>query len=57
MPDEDYEVSVYDLDRPRVGYVLIINNLHDDQPATRNDVTRLENVFEKVKNPCTNTKL
>ena len=57
MPDEDYEVSVYDLDRPRAGYVLIINNLHDDQLATRNDVKRLENVFKKVRNPCTNTKL
>ena len=43
--------NMYDLDRPQIGYAVIINNLHLEQPATRNDVASLENVLRKVKNP------
>ena len=32
-----------------MGYALIINNLHDEQKATRNDVTKLETMFQKIK--------
>jgi hypothetical protein len=51
MANEDYEVSAYDLDRPRIGYVLIINNLHTEQKATQTDVKMLDEVFKKVRNP------
>jgi hypothetical protein len=51
MSKEESEANVYVLDQPQLGYAVIINNLHLEQPATRNDVASLENVLRKVKNP------
>jgi len=42
-------MNVYELDRPYLGCALIINNLHYEQKATRNDVTRLIAMFQKIK--------
>ncbi len=57
MSNEEFEANVYDLDRPQLGNAVIINNLHLEQPATRNDVASLENVLRKVKNPWSNSNV
>ena len=41
-------MSVYQLDRPLKGLACIINNLHNEQKATRGDVTNLEKMFKKL---------
>ena len=41
-------MNVYDLDRPKKGLALIINNLHDEQKATRIDVIKLEAMFQAI---------
>ena len=41
-------MNIYQLDRPKKGLALIINNLHTEQTATRNDVTKLEAMFKKI---------
>ena len=41
-------MNVYDLDRPKKGLALIINNLHNEQKATRKDVTKLEVMFQRI---------
>ena len=38
----------YKLDRPEKGLALIINNLHNEQKATRNDVSKLKAMFDKI---------
>ena len=50
ISEDDLEANVYDLDRPRKGVALIINNLDLEQEATRNDVARLENLFKNKVN-------
>ncbi len=40
--------TCYQLDRPEKGLALIINNLHNKQKATRNDVSNLEAMFKKI---------
>jgi hypothetical protein len=42
-------MDVYDLDRVRTGCALIINNLHDEQKVTQNDVAKLKAMFKKIK--------
>jgi len=42
-------MNIYELDRPEKGLALIINNLHNEQKATRKDVARLEAMFKKVE--------
>jgi hypothetical protein len=41
-------MNIYDLDRPKRGLAVIINNLHSEQKATRNDVAKLEAMFQKI---------
>ncbi len=57
MSNEESEANVYDLDRPQLGHAIIVNNLHLEQPATRNDVASLENVLRKVKNPWSDSNV
>jgi len=41
-------MSVYNLHRPQKGIAFIINNLHNEQKATRNDVNQLETMFKRI---------
>jgi hypothetical protein len=41
-------MDIYSLDRPKKGLAIIINNLHNEQKATRNDVTKLKAMFQKI---------
>ena len=36
------KMNIYQLRRPQKGLAFIINNLHNEQKATRNDVNKLE---------------
>jgi hypothetical protein len=38
----------YKLDRTKKGFAIIINNLHNEQKATRNDVSKLETMFNTI---------
>ena len=40
---------IYELDRPVKGLAYIINNLHNEQKQTQNDVIKLENMFRTIK--------
>ena len=50
-------MSTYTLDRPQKGLALIINNLHNEQKATRKDVEKLEKMFEKINVQTEETKI
>ncbi len=41
-------MSIYLLDRPQKGLAFLINNLHNEQKATRNDVSQLEAMFKRI---------
>ena len=41
-------MNLYHLGRPQKGFCQIINNLHNEQKATRKDVERLEKMFQKI---------
>ena len=41
-------MNAYVLDRPKKGVAIIINNLHDEQPGTQNDVISLEKMFQVI---------
>jgi hypothetical protein len=47
----------YELDRPKKGIAYIVNNLHDEQPETRNDVANLESMFKKINVQVDQVKL
>jgi hypothetical protein len=41
-------MNFYNLDRAKKGLAIIINNLHNEQKATRNDVRQLQSMFQKI---------
>ena len=41
-------MNIYQLRRPQKGLAFIINNLHNEQKATRNDVNKLEAMFKRI---------
>ena len=41
-------MTSYPMDRENIGLAIIINNLHLEQPQTRNDVKNLEETFKKI---------
>ena len=41
-------MSPYQLDRPQKAFCQIINNLHNEQKATRQDVDRLKNMYSRI---------
>ena len=41
-------MNIYNLNRTKKGLAVIINNLHNEQKASRNDVTKLQSMFQKI---------
>ena len=41
-------MNVYQLHRPQKGLAFIINNLHNEQKATRKDVIKLDAMFKRI---------
>jgi len=41
-------MNFYNLDRAKKGLAIIVNNLHNEQKATRNDVQILQSMFQKI---------
>ena len=50
-------MNCYQLDRPEKGFCQIINNLHNEQKATRKDVERLEKMFKQINVQVAQTKI
>ncbi len=42
------KMSIYKLHRPKKGLAFIINNLHNEQKATREDVKKLKAMFNRI---------
>ena len=48
MANKIEKMTSYPMDRDNIGLAIIINNLHLEQPQTRNDVKNLEETFTKI---------